>query len=409
MLRNCACLVLGLGGALARPSDNCAVDGTCTAKDDVAMFQMGRKGVKVRDPDTAYSSSFAFNTKPFLSGRSGSVEGSEQGAIQINEDGVVNTYYLPGATIVDGGKTVKFLPPYRFYLMKSPTTDYSNADNFYKPLFVGKTFSVDFLFGRDGPACGCNLNFYLVDMPAGSAGDEGDWYCDAQCFEGKGCCPEFDMNEGNMDVQQITNHACTGQYPGHSDWQCNKWGDPEVKTQSNDFGKGSQYTIDSTKAFTYSQRFDDDNGRFTFTTTLSQEGRQLVKVMGPGNSELDAMLTDLRRGLAFVTGYWSAPDMNWMDGEQCGTGPERCNLNPAYISNWRITSNGSPVPAPPPAPPSPNPPAPGPEPAPPAPAPPSGGKCCWGPECSNCAEPGSWCSESVDNCWKCDGGYCSSR
>jgi len=409
MLRACACLALGLGGVHARPSGDCASSGSCQAKDDVAMFQMGRKGVAVREPDTSYASSFAANTKPFMGGRSGELQGSEQGAIQINEDGVVNTYYLPGATTVDGGKTVKFTPPYRFYLMKTPTTDYSNPDNFYKPIFPGKTFSVDFHFGRDGPACGCNLNFYLVDMPATSAGDEGDWYCDAQCFEGKGCCPEFDMNEGNMDVQQITNHACTDSYQGHPDWKCNKWGDPEVKTHSTDFGRGSEYTIDSSKPFTFSQRFDDDNGIFTFTTTMSQEDRQWVQTMGPGNSELDAMLRDLKKGLAFVTGYWSAPDMNWMDGELCGSGPERCNMNPAYIGNWRITSNGGPVPAPPvpppPGPPSPRPPAPAPAPAPA----PSTGKCCWGPECTNCKGSDEWCGQSVDNCWQCNGGWCSGR
>lgn len=403
MLRACACLVLGLGGVRAGPADDCASTGTCKTRDDTAMFQMGRKGVTVRDPDASYARSFAANTKPFMGQqRNGGLEASQQGAIQINEDGVTSTYYLPGATTEDGGKTVKFLPPYRFYLMKTPTTDYSNADNFYKPMFVGKTFSVDFHFGRDGPACGCNLNFYLVDMPAGSPGDEGDWYCDAQCFDGKGCCVEFDMNEGNMDVQQITNHACTGKYNGHPDWKCNKWGDPEVKTHRDDFGNGPQYTIDSSKPFTFSQRFDDDNGRFTFTTTLSQEGREVVKVMGPGNSELDAMLMDLRKGLVFVTGYWSAPDMNWMDGEQCGSGPERCNMNPAYIGNWRITTNGNPVPSPPPAPPSPEPPA-------PAPVPASGGKCCWGSECSDCAEEGDRCGQSVDDCWQCNGAWCSAR
>jgi len=58
--------------------------------------------------------------------------------------------------------------------MKTPTTDNSNADNFDKPDFAGKTFSVDVKFGRDGPACGCNLNFDFVDMPAASPGNAGD-------------------------------------------------------------------------------------------------------------------------------------------------------------------------------------------------------------------------------------------
>merc|ERR1712050_428085 len=196
--------------------------------------------------------------------------GAEAGAILINEDGVDHTYHLPGATTINGGRTVKYTPPYRFYLMKRPTTDYSNRDNFYMPSFPGKTFSVDIDFKGNGPSCGCNLNFYLVSMPWHSKGKDGDWYCDAQCFPGLGCCHEFDMNEGNKDVQQVTNHACTRDYGAHPDWACNKWGDPEVKTHASDFNAGAGATIDSNKPFTFSQRFDVNGDEFTFTTTMSQ-------------------------------------------------------------------------------------------------------------------------------------------
>jgi hypothetical protein len=314
--------------------------------------------------------------------------------IKINEDGVVNTYYLPGATTINDATTVKFTPPYRFYLMKTPTTDYSNADNFYKPMFPGKTFSVDVDFGGNGASCGCNLNFYLVDMPVAAAGQDHDHYCDAQCFPGLGCCSEFDMNEGNNMVQQVTNHACTHDYGGHPDWACHKWGDPEVKTQASQFGPGAQHTIDSSKPFTFSQRFDVAGGDFTFTTTISQEGREVVMRMGPGSAQLNAMLRVIQRGMAFVTGYWFAQDMNWMDGEECGSGPEHCNMNPAYISNWRLTTNDGPAPAPGPAP--------GPAPA--------GGICCWGSEageCSNCKEDSSdWCNQGAENCRMCTGKWC---
>merc|ERR1711997_516946 len=99
---------------------------------------------------------------------------------------------------------------------------------------------------------------------------------------------------------------------------------------------------------------------------MSQEGREVVKTMGPGNDQLNAMWQVLDRGMAFVTGYWFAQDMNWMDGELCGSGAEHCNMNPAYISNWRLTSGDGPVPSPSPSP-SPSPPAPEPAPAPPVP------------------------------------------
>merc|ERR1719336_696823 len=213
------------------------------------------------------------------------------------------------------------------------------------------------------------------------------------------------MNEGNMDVQQITNHACTGDYTCHKDWKCHKWGDPGVKTHAMDFAPGDNHTIDSRKPFTYSQKFDVHGDDLIVITTISQGDRQVVKRMGPGNSQLNAMLGELKKGMAFVTGYWFARDMNWMDGEVCGSGAEHCNMHPAYLSNWRITSNDGPSP-PGPAPPSPGP-AP-PSPPAPAPAPPSGGKCCWGPSCSYCQDdPSNWCNQNVRICRQCNGEWCT--
>merc|ERR1719210_1788685 len=356
-------------------------------QEDESLMQLGRLGVQHGIP-SGTRGSFVQNSKPYL-GKGSDLTGAEAGALMINEDGVWNTYFLPGATTIDGGRTVKYTPPYRFYLMKSPTTDYSNKDNFFMPIFPGKTFSVDIDFKRDGPGCGCNLNFYLVSMPWPTAGKDNDYYCDAQCFPGMGCCAEFDMNEGNMDVQQITNHACTRDYNCHPNWQCNKWGDPEVKTHTSDFGPGDGYTINSRKPFTFSQTFDVNGDDFTFTTTMSQEGRQVVQRMGPGSRQLNAMLTEIRKGMVFVTGYWFARDMNWMDGELCGNGPEHCNMNPAFISNWRLTSNGGPAP-------------PSPVPAPPA----SGGCCKFGADCGDCGDDNTgWCHQSAANCDICTGTF----
>jgi len=323
----------------------------------------------------------------------------------INEDGEMNEYYLPGAEISSDGGTVTYNPPYRFYLMRNPTTDYSNADNFYKPDFAGKTFTVDIDYGEDGASCGCNLNFYLVDMPVVDAGKDGDYYCDAQCFEDMGCCSEFDMMEGNNEVNQITNHACTGDYSDHSDWECNKWGDPEVKTQSSDFGPSSSSTIDTSKLFTYSQKFDENDGDFIFTTVMSQEGRTVTQVMGPGNSQLNEMLKVIQTGMAFVTGYWFASDMTWLDGDQCGSGTETCNEHPVGISNWRITSNDQPVPTSAPTPSTPTPPTPS---TTTTILPVSGtGKCCWDGCDSGCQTEG-YCVESQANCeGDCNGEWCS--
>lgn len=114
--------------------------------------------------------------------------------------------------------------------------------------------------------------------------------------------------------------------------------------------------------------------------------------MGP-SAQLQAMMHDgsLLRGMAFVTGYWTDPHMNWLDGDVCGGGEEHCSGAPAYISNWRITTD-SPAP---PAPPMPN----------PAPSPAGNGQymCCWGgPE--GCKGVEDWCGQASGNCQgKCGG------
>jgi hypothetical protein len=43
----------------------------------------------------------------------------------------------------------------------------------------------------------CKVNFFLVNMPASSPGQYGDYYCDANCVGGN-CCAEFDINAALM-------------------------------------------------------------------------------------------------------------------------------------------------------------------------------------------------------------------
>jgi len=105
------------------------------------------------------------------------------------------------------------------------------------------------------------------------------------------------------------------------------------------------------------------------------------------------MLKTMQEGMAFVTGYWTAPDMNWMDGESCGSGTEHCSDQPAYISNWRITTNEGPAPGP-----SPNP-APSPSPS-PGPEQMTCGWCESG-SCKGCHEEPGWCAQSESNCKQC--------
>lgn len=360
---------LALLGCAAAQSEIAACSAVGQLEEDAAMVQL--KGVKGVQRPQGWRGGAAWNSKPFFYEKGASPEAS---ALIINEDGVNNTYYLPGAPILDGGMRVKFEPPYRYYLMQAATDDYSAEDNFYQLKLVGKTFSVDIEFTPDGPGCGCNLNFYLVDMPWSTPGSSKDYYCDAQCFSDHGCCAEFDINEGNMHVQQTTNHACTHDYQ-YPDWVCSKGGNPWDKTHPGQFGTGSGQTIDSRKPFTYSTRFEKTNGQLSSVVTISQEGNEVVLRLGPNDRQMNEMMKEMEQGMVFVTGYWFSENMNWMDGEECGYSAEHCNGHPAYISNWRITTNSAPVPAPP------------------APAPPpSSGRCCWG-GCSSCAAPDNFCSQ----------------
>lgn len=384
----------GAGGSPTYPCPSADANFTgCETNTKVVDCLPSAAGANVPSTDTEKT----LNSRPYLGTvSSGGAGDTPKGKIKIDVNGVIEEYWLPGANTEDNYTTVKYEPPYRFYLMNKYTTDYGNPDDFVYLPYIGKTFSVDFNLGPNGPGCGCNLNFYLVKMPAATPGKDHDYYCDAQCFEGMGCCPEFDMNEGNLNVMQITNHACTGNYPQDPTWVCNKWGDPEQKTTEYEFSIGAGHTIDSTRPFTWQNEFREENGQAIVTTRIIQGNNVVTKTMGPNSDQLNSMFNDIKDGMAFVTGYWFASDMNWLDGEECGSGPETCNDNPAYLSNWKLYDNGN-VPTP----------VPGPTPSPPAPGPPTptGGKCCWQTCSSSCGTGlGDWCNASPEQCSACGGG-----
>lgn len=409
-------VLVGLGGTIAKASAK--VKGNTTAYqhlEDESLMQLGQLGVG-SGVNLTERRSFLLSTKPYLH-QIRSLK-ALHGRVLINEDGVLNTYFLPGVKTENGGKTIKMSPPYRFYLMRQPTTDYSKKENFYTPILAGKTLSMDIDLKREGPSCGCYLTFFLVGMPWPTPGRSHDHYCDAQCLPGFGCCSELDLNEGNMNVQRITNHGCTGGYWNHPNWRCDLGGEPALQTHASDFSPGPGHTIDSSRPFTYSQRFDASGDDLTLTTVISQDDREVVLRMGPGNDDLNFMLRELYKGMVFVAGYWYSEHINWMDGEQCGTGVEHCNMHPAYISNLRITSNEPPTPAPtlPPVPtPAPTPaptlapltpPQPTPAPPPPPPAPLAPGHCCWGPLGTACnSDPNDYCNQNWHNCHVCEGAW----
>lgn len=344
-------------------------------------MQLDRLGVQAGVP-VGDKGAFVLSSKPYFQEEKG-LGWDRQSPIKINEDGVENTYYFPGAAMRDDGRTIRYTPPHRFYLMKTPTTDYSKKENFYMPSLLGKTISVDIDLKRHGPSCGCYLTFYLVGMPSAHPGYYEDYYCDSRAYKGMGVCSEFQLAEGNKNALRTANHACTASYSQHPNWKCNKNGDPLRKTTAGEFGIGVDHSIDSSRPFHYAQSFDLQGDDLTVTTVVTQDDRRVEFTMGPGSSELNAMVSELRGGMALVTGYWYQEDMEGLDSEACGNGAQECNMRPAYVSNWTITTNGA-TPAPTPAPPAQR---------------RRRGQCCWGHDCTAC-------EENHGSGWKDTQGYC---
>ncbi|CAK9032509.1 4-beta-glucanase) [Durusdinium trenchii] len=259
-------------------------------------------------------------------------------AFEINEDGVWNTYFLPGATIIDK-RTVNYGINDKYYLMAKDTTDYSNAANFHKVALAGKTIITT--VNLNGAGCGCNVNFFLVNMPASSPGQYGDYYCDANCVGGN-CCAEFDINEMNTHALQVTNHNCFNP-PSHS--TCDGNGDPLLKFLPGEFGPGSSNTIDTDYVFNFSLQAqeninpsDSTQNYLEVYARLWQNGKTVTKSMGGIGSPLNVQWENLADGMVLVIDYWQSGDLTWLDGASC-TAPESCSGNHADLSNMTLITN----------------------------------------------------------------------
>mmetsp|Transcript_83957 Transcript_83957/g.133046 ORF Transcript_83957/g.133046 Transcript_83957/m.133046 type:complete len:411 (-) Transcript_83957:306-1538(-) len=262
---------------------------------------------------------------------------------QINEDGKWNTYYLPGATIYNK-RTVNYGINDKYYLMASDTTDYSNAANFHKVILAGKTMIAT--INLNGAGCGCNVNFFLVNMPASSPGQYGDYYCDANCVGGN-CCAEFDINEMNTHALQVTNHNC-GEPP--ESWNCDGDGDPLIKFLPGEYGPGSSNTINTDNPFNFSLQAlevikgSDSENYLQVFARLWQDGKTVMKSMGGQGSPLNSQWGNLAAGMVLVIDYWESGDLTWLDGASC-TAPETCSGAHADLSDMKLITNALETPA----------------------------------------------------------------
>lgn len=237
----------------------------------------------------------------------------------------------------DGKITIQHGP--RVYLGKS--CDQSmNGDMFWSINLLGKNLSYDVNLGAAG--CGCNIAFYLTNMPArrgdGSADPTkcGDYYCDANNVCGVGC-PEIDIMEANNAADHVTPHKCdkNGRTYGNCDG-----GGCVRPIDYNQFGPGKG-TIDTNQEFNVRVGFAGSGTNLDhMTTTLTQNGKTMaVSHYDCGGGYLQSIGQALHDGMTIIISSWgdtgSGQDMSWLDSPPCDAN-QGCNSGAATFRNIKI-------------------------------------------------------------------------
>jgi len=233
----------------------------------------------------------------------------------------------------------------RFYLANTCAAAFGqNVFTTVKVLGGSITFTVD--ISKLG--CGLNAAFYLLSMPAATAGSNGDYYCDANAVGGTSCS-EMDLFEANRHAIQITPHRCTG---GSCDGNgCAR----NTQSVSKGFGPDSTFKINSASPFTVKVSFNkgSDGKLSSISSVISQGSNTITLSHGSecGSGYLTDMGTALGLGMVPVWSYWGG-SMGWLDSPACS------NDNPEVTGNFIFSnlivsgstgsSSGPPPPPPPP-------------------------------------------------------------
>lgn len=181
--------------------------------------------------------------------------------------------------------------------------------------------------------CGCNAAFYLASL-AQNPEESGckDFYCDANDVCGVRCS-EIDLQEANRHAFHSVLHMAndgsgmgTGYGGGGAGWNnVRDWTKEEYGPHAS--------CIDTTQPFQVEVSFPTENrgGKMllrAMTTKVSQNGCTLEASVETASYSFngqgsDVELTEaLEAGMTPIVSYWSAPDMQWMDGQGAdGLGP----------------------------------------------------------------------------------------
>ena len=155
----------------------------------------------------------------------------------------------------------------RMYLS---TVDAVDPQSYFRANLLGGGVKYDVDLSKAG--CGCITALYNVLMPAVDNYSDPFKYCGAN-HKG-GLCPEFDIMEANKWAFRATGHVCDAPNSDGIYERCDASGPCNVDVlrdaDSNSFGPGSSYKINTELPFSVKQVYHELNGMFTgYTTYLS--------------------------------------------------------------------------------------------------------------------------------------------
>ena len=164
---------------------------------------------------------------------------------------------------------------------------------------------------------------------------DGFGYCDANKVDGN-FCPEMDIMEANKYSWASTPHPCdskneNGQY-SHCDEDGHCAQNIYDQLAWNDYGPGSQYSINTNQPFHAKIQFNDNS----YSTILEQNGREKVMTCNDGEY-FSNMAHALEDGMVFVISNWGG-DASWLWHDRCYGS---CNWPELTISNIKITTDHS--------------------------------------------------------------------
>lgn len=228
--------------------------------------------------------------------------------------------YQPDVDV--GGKTITLNHNARVYLAKD-CDDSFKPEMFYQFKLMDKT--IQYTLDLSNVGCACNAALYLVSMPAYNISQEADptrcndYYCDAN----KVCddyCPEIDLCEANNRNIHVTPHQCDapdGKYYAHCDG--GGYSKSAYSINPASFGPGSNYTIDTTREFNISHKFQSSGGTLVEVTNTMSQGTNSFTMVHDKADYLKPLTGPINNGMVLVMSYWgnTGSGMSWLDIPPC--------------------------------------------------------------------------------------------